>query len=203
MDTKSSFPTDLTGITFGRLAVISKTDKKDSNRGSIWKCLCSCGNTREASRHSLVFGHVKSCGCLQKQLLKEGLFKKPDGQAAIHELFKTYETSAKLRNIEFCLSEEFLYGLSQQKCAYCGVLPYRKTRQRKATRTCILYNGVDRVDNTKGYVENNCVPCCKVCNIAKNDLSVEEFTKWVSNIHNNFIKKSLSENNYILGALSL
>lgn len=35
--------------------------------------------------------------------------------------------------------------------------------------------GIDRLDNTKGYNLDNCVPCCIICNRAKNTLSVSDF----------------------------
>jgi len=39
-------------------------------------------------------------------------------------------------------------------------------------------DGVDRVDNTKGYTKENCVPCCKICNRLKSDLTKEEFEEY-------------------------
>jgi hypothetical protein len=39
-------------------------------------------------------------------------------------------------------------------------------------------NGIDRIDNLKGYVKNNCVPCCKHCNYVKGDLSIVDFNTW-------------------------
>jgi hypothetical protein len=34
------------------------------------------------------------------------------------------------------------------------------------------------VDNTKGYTKENCVPCCKICNRLKSDLTKEEFEEY-------------------------
>jgi hypothetical protein len=36
-------------------------------------------------------------------------------------------------------------------------------------------NCIDRIDSGLGYEIGNIVPCCKWCNIAKADKSVEEF----------------------------
>lgn len=57
---------DLTGQIFNRLTVI-KPLGKNSNRETIWECICLCGNTTESTRSSLKNGHKKSCGCLQKE----------------------------------------------------------------------------------------------------------------------------------------
>jgi hypothetical protein len=38
-----------------------------------------------------------------------------------------------------------------------------------------IYNGIDRVDNNKGYTIENCVPCCTAVNYAKLDMSYSDF----------------------------
>jgi len=49
-------------------------------------------------------------------------------------------------------------------------------------RVNILYSGVDRVDNNQGYVLRNCVPCCKWCNLAKNNTDVHSFLHAIKRI---------------------
>jgi hypothetical protein len=34
---------------------------------------------------------------------------------------------------------------------------------------------------------NNCVPCCKKCNYAKNKMSVTEFRDWIIKIHSYWV----------------
>lgn len=46
-------------------------------------------------------------------------------------------------------------------------------------------NGIDRNDNSKGYINGNCVPCCKHCNYVKGDLSIKDFNTWTKR----FVKK--------------
>lgn len=57
---------ELTGQSFGRLTV-SHQDGTRKNRGVVWVCNCSCGNTTRASSGNLRFGHVRSCGCLASE----------------------------------------------------------------------------------------------------------------------------------------
>lgn len=45
-----------------------------------------------------------------------------------------------------------------------------------------LFNGIDRVDSTKAYVEDNVVACCKRCNLMKRSYSKEEFLIHVLNV---------------------
>lgn len=53
---------DLTGKRFGKLTVISKTDRK-KNGSILWECRCDCGNEKEVTSRDLNSGRVKSCGC--------------------------------------------------------------------------------------------------------------------------------------------
>ena len=45
-----------------------------------------------------------------------------------------------------------------------------------------IYNGIDRVDSNIGYIFENCVPCCKLCNMAKKEYPVEEFKEWIAKL---------------------
>jgi hypothetical protein len=47
----------------------------------------------------------------------------------------------------------------------------------KGSGEIYTYNGIDRLDSTKGYTADNCVPCAGNINIAKQSLSVEEFVE--------------------------
>ena len=42
--------------------------------------------------------------------------------------------------------------------------------------------GVDRFDNTKGYIHGNCVPCCQTCNRSKMDSPFDEWFAHISQI---------------------
>ena len=44
------------------------------------------------------------------------------------------------------------------------------------------YNGIDRVDNTKGYQVNNCVASCFICNKAKGVMTQSEFLNWIQDL---------------------
>jgi len=50
-----------------------------------------------------------------------------------------------------------------------------------------IYNGIDRLDSSKGHVIDNVVPCCKWCNYAKRERSYKDFLDWVVVIYNHSI----------------
>ena len=57
---------DLTGMTFGRLRVIS-FDHFNKTGNACWKCVCSCGNECVVASGNLKNGNTSSCGCLVKK----------------------------------------------------------------------------------------------------------------------------------------
>ena len=74
-------------------------------------------------------------------------------------------SKAQSREIEWHLSDDQKTGeLLMQPCFHCG----KKNRPE----------GIDRIDSTKGYEYKNCVPSCKRCNCAKNDMSNSEWSEW-------------------------
>lgn len=78
---------DLAGRTFGRLTVLSETDKRTNHGTVIWNCQCSCGNRKEVSSGLLLTGHTQSCGCLAKDNhpIKHGFSVRKNGSP--HKLY--------------------------------------------------------------------------------------------------------------------
>ena len=66
--------TDLTGMTFGRLTVVSKSDKI-VNYGVAWNCKCECGKETVVTTHALKSGGTQSCGCGRGGQIKHGKSK--------------------------------------------------------------------------------------------------------------------------------
>lgn len=83
--------------------------------------------------------------------------------------FHQYLKSAKKRKIEWSLSKEDCELFYNKECHYCS-----------STYPAL---GIDRVDNTKGYTIDNCVPCCKKCNWMKRDMTKEEFIYQIRQIY--------------------
>lgn len=55
-------PSDLSGVQFGRLTVLTEAPK--SGRRRMWVCRCECGNELTTKGDYLRSGDTKSCGCL-------------------------------------------------------------------------------------------------------------------------------------------
>jgi len=167
---------DLTNQRFGRLLCLTLLDKRDKWGYTVWQCKCDCGRIVDVSTQSLRSKKTKSCGCMQLERCR--LSK---GDAAFNILFSTYCRNAKKRGIAFKITKKDFKKLSKQTCHYCGQEPSQIIKKRGYYGEYI-YNGIDRIDNTKEYALNNCVPCCKDCNYMKRTLPVDVFITHVKRI---------------------
>lgn len=169
------------GNRYGRLVVLEYIGKT-KHKAALWKCLCDCGNETEVRGYSLRSGGTSSCGCYQKeQASKSRRLEK--GEASFNRLYEVYKRHAIKRNLEFSLTKEEFKILTKQNCQYCGTKPSQSYKQTKDTNGSYIYNGVDRVNNFKGYILDNCVSCCGKCNKMKNAASLDEFIEHVNKIH--------------------
>uniref|UniRef100_A0A6M3J8K4 Putative HNH endonuclease n=1 Tax=viral metagenome TaxID=1070528 RepID=A0A6M3J8K4_9ZZZZ len=166
---------DLTGKTFGRWFIIgfdhNHWDSKGRNQGTWWKCRCNCGTEKVIRGGSLKNGTSKSCGCLLKDVQRKRL-QLPKGVAGFNALYSKYKNRAFERGLLFELSKEKFRKLTQQSCFYCGTTPQQIV---KVKGSHFIYNGIDRLDNTIGYLESNVVSCCGLCNKMKMNLNRTDF----------------------------
>jgi hypothetical protein len=151
----------------------------------VWLCKCACGTIRNVPQSRLLTNRTISCGCYRKEL-QFGRDNIPENGAAKNIIYRVYKnSSAKKRGIEFSLSYDELCQLISNNCHYCGSEPSNLLKFEKYTTPDFAYNGIDRVDNNKGYTIDNCVTCCHLCNWMKKDLSQEEFLSHINKICNN------------------
>lgn len=172
---KIYFRRDLTGQRFGRLIATSYV------KGSRWTCQCDCGNVVTVRAWKLLSGNTVSCKCYRNTLLaKERTLGK--GYAAFREVMRQYTRTANKKKLSFELSESDCYSMMQNKCFYCNSEPFA-TKHHMDCFGDFIYNGIDRIDSSKGYIKGNVVTCCKRCNYAKNDMSLNEFGNWLESIY--------------------
>ena len=197
---------DLTGQVFDRLTVLQKVPAPPTKPGrrqrteAFWECGCSCGNSKVVAGPNLRSGNTRSCGCAHKEQLAERnrilLTLDPwesDMRLYIRRLGYR-KLRAKLGSNQFQVlaktaqqevppgnAESWALTLSSYKrlvlgvCYYCGRAPAQPVHG--AASALLLKNGIDRVDNTKGYEESNCVSCCKSCNKEKRAQSLTVFVE--------------------------
>jgi len=170
---------DEIGNRYSKLLVVSKVGI--DRYGSIcFECLCDCGEKKIVSGINLRQGKVKSCGCLHMR---------PKGESAFKHMFRTMKKSAEKRGYVWELTEAQVKGITAQNCTYCGGSPSNRISKKQSYNGGYTYNGIDRTNNKIGYISNNIVPCCRVCNRAKSTMTVVEFLKWIKRVAINQSKK--------------
>lgn len=179
---------NITNVQFGKLIALSYFDSKHGK--TRWVCKCECGNKSIHYSSHLLAGLSRSCGCLKREkTIQRNKLRKLKGidDQAFGRCYSRYKYGANKRKIDFDLNKAEFKELTKQNCYYCGIKPLQSEKTRNYGNNYI-YNGIDRKDNNLGYSKDNCLPCCKICNSAKNSMAFDDFINWINRI----VKKNTS-----------
>ncbi len=144
---------------------------------SFWLCRCVCGRQKYVQGHALRCGRSTKCKNCSKR--KSG--------SAFRSLIGKYKQNAERRGIEFLLTSEQFFSLTQKNCFYCDALPANICKSKRDTESDIfVYSGIDRRDNSAHYTIDNCVSCCCPCNQSKMDSAEDEFIERCKRIARRF-----------------
>jgi hypothetical protein len=148
-----------------------------------FQCVCECGVRRIVRGDYLHQGRSKSCGCLKAEIARDKGKKQRTEYSYHTKLFWASKAGAQNRGLCFELTREQHLNLIKQDCTYCGKPPVFST-SKNSLRVGLRFahNGIDRVDNSKGYTVTNSVPCCTLCNLIKRDLELDVFLTHVTAI---------------------
>jgi hypothetical protein len=174
---------DLTGQRFGSLFVeglsFEKTKRTKRHYVWYWKCKCNCGRTCFKKAADLVSHYQRMCPvCARKEAVRKTTL--PGQKSKWNRMIRVYRKNALALGREFLLTDDQFVSISKEKCHYCGADPIENAYG-------VVSNGLDRVNSSIGYSIDNVVPCCKICNVMKNKLSVDDFLKHISSIYKHSI----------------
>jgi hypothetical protein len=164
---------DLTNTRFGRWMVLHKDGVRKKN--ILWRCRCDCGNESTVQVGTLTNGTSKSCGCLAAEIKRRPRPQLAKTDSVFNRILNNYKQGAKRRGIAWALSTQDFKSLTASNCHYCGDEPSNVYTARGHVSQTYTWNGVDRIDNSIGYLIGNCVPCCSKCNLMKNKSSSRDF----------------------------
>ena len=74
----------------------------------------------------------------------------------VNDRIGNYRRCANSKNLEWSLTHEEAEHMLQSSCVYCGHLDLE-----------VRLNGIDRLDQQRGYTTCNTVACCWTCNFMK------------------------------------
>jgi hypothetical protein len=182
---------DLTGLKFNKLTVLNLVNHNEEKtyKKRYWLCLCDCGKNTTVVTSQIVSGKTTSCGCnraisnvINSANSRHKITKK---DAGYNSIFSSYVSNAKLRNKSFDIEKSDFIKLLKGNCFYCNSEP---KNIYFSSYYNVTYNGVDRRNNDLGYTLENSVSCCKMCNIAKNNNTEQDFKNWIERVYNNLEK---------------
>ena len=152
-------------------ARIRERNQNHKKRQDQTKCLdCGCILTKEVQakgKHERLLRRCITCYTkLQKteqnRPVRERNFKS-EGFKNKNVVWNHYVKGAKKRKIDFTLTKTQFETMISEPCFYCA---YHKDGE---------VNGIDRIDNNKGYLIDNVVACCEACNAMKGSQHPQEF----------------------------
>lgn len=171
---------------FNNATVLGFTNPPDSSMDKQKKyrkwvtCKCDCGNIFVTHLSALKNNVTKSCGCQHHRSGKKSPYfqglEEISGKFFTHIRRTAMGGTNKRKRVckEFNLSIEFLWNLyikQNRKCALSGLEIKFHSNHKWEDGTASL----DRIDSSKGYIEDNVQWVHKKINIMKNKFDEKEF----------------------------
>lgn len=155
---------------------------------NVVPCCIICNRVKTNRSVNDFLDHIKRLKT-KFEFKKIETIKLPEGYilTSIKDAYRQYKRNYGVMELTL---EEF-YSYSQLPCFYCDVeksncintyLHDKKASKQAKAGAKFEYNGIDRIDSSKGHTADNVVPCCKYCNFGKGKLSFEEFVDWIERI---------------------
>lgn len=120
--------------------------------------------TTRYGKESLICSECSSNQAKQDEKRKDRVRNyKEENFKNLAKYYKNYVKKASEKNRDITIDFEAFTKLVTSACHYCKHLSDSET------------NGIDRVDNSKGYTSENCVSCCWKCNRIKHIYHQEFF----------------------------
>lgn len=107
--------------------------------------------------------------------------RKAYGESVRNKVIWQYKANAKMRGVPYSLSLDEVVALFASDCFYCG-RPPSTTVTRLNHWGEFTYNGIDRIDNNRGYEPGNVLPCCMECNFKRGAQPQDDFLAWVRSV---------------------
>lgn len=112
----------------------------------------------------------------------------PKEITSIKIIYYNNKSRAIRKKLCFDITFEMFLKIAKNNCTYCNTPP----RDIRIKGKIVKLNGLDRVNNSEGYTESNCVSCCSDCNYMKSNMSLRDFVDHLTRIVENYGKKKRS-----------
>ena len=140
------------------------------------KCLCKeCGQTNPDNFYDTNKSTCRECLIKKDKVYNEERFDKYPEKFLLRKAKTAASQRSKLKVVTIT-EQDILEQLTlQNNCDFYTGLKFDNYKEMS----------IDRIDSSKGYEKGNIVITSYKCNCAKNDLSIEEFKKLITQLYNN------------------
>ena len=140
---------------------------------------CKCGKVCSRKLTELIRRNPPGCReCIGDK--RKETYTQLNLETYYMSVMRRYRTRAQREGKDFSLTEEEVIDLLTHSCHYCDLSFVNSIKRGNKT---YQYNGIDRVDNKKGYVSDNVVSCCKICNKMKSSFPQDIFLNQIKLIN--------------------
>lgn len=146
---------------------VDDDDVDDVNETVLTKLCTGCDKVRPSIMFNLKRRGSKCKECVSSYHRNLRIQQRFDPRRCLPDLLR----SAKKRGLTVA-DEDKLCQKMLEACFYCN----------SSTAEQDQLSGIDRVDATQGYNDDNTVPCCSVCNYIKRCMSMDYFYERVGKI---------------------
>lgn len=142
---------ELTGMKFNHLLVLRQSEKTDKGGRIHWDCICDCGNTHTVEGYNLHSGHVKCCKECSRAKLGVQSITHGHTNSRLYSIWSNMKTRC---NNSHC---DMFSHYGGKGISFCD-----EWRSFTDFEQWALENGyqdglsIDRLDNSKGYNQDNC-----------------------------------------------
>lgn len=146
---------DLKGNRYGKLIVVSKSDKV-SGRKTFWNCLCDCGKTKIVRSDSLTRKEKAtiSCGCMKKERALKNFGIVNNHGLTKHPIFTRWNAMMNRCNSENNSAYENYGGRGIKVCEeWQDVSNFIKWSMENGFKNDLT---IDRIDVNGNYEPSNC-----------------------------------------------
>lgn len=157
---------DFSGKKFGLWTVLRRSDEKSTGtkRRTQWVCKCECGSEHLVERCNLIKGTSEGCWLCRRNVINAQYFPRI--------WYRKLKEQAKCRGHVFSITELELWEIWVKQDGKCKLtdMPIEISKNYKSTTA-----SVDRIDNSKGYTEDNVWFIHKHVNMMKFKYDVDYF----------------------------
>lgn len=142
---------DLTGNKYNRLTVLSRYGYS-ADRRITWKCKCDCGKIVIVAGKHLKNGSVKSCGCLNKELIAKRNYVHGKRHTRLYRIWLVMKNRCNNPNDKYY----YCYGGKGIKVCDEWAEDFMSFYNWSIANGYSDKLSIDRIDSDKGYQPDNC-----------------------------------------------